>query len=40
MTLCRACGLDFYSVELFERHRVGVHVWRPSDWDEIATVLR
>lgn len=23
--LCRACGEDFASVEMFDRHRVGVH---------------
>jgi hypothetical protein len=25
LNLCSACGADFTSVELFDRHRVGVH---------------
>jgi hypothetical protein len=25
LNLCRACGNDFTSLELFDRHRVGVH---------------
>jgi hypothetical protein len=27
MNLCCACGEDFGSVELFDRHRVGKHVY-------------
>jgi hypothetical protein len=27
MNLCRACGEDFASVNLFDRHRVGVHAY-------------
>jgi hypothetical protein len=27
LNLCRGCGCDFTSVKLFDRHRVGVHVY-------------
>jgi hypothetical protein len=27
LNLCRACGNDFTSVKLFDRHRVGVHAY-------------
>jgi hypothetical protein len=27
VNLCTACGLDFPSVEAFDRHRVGVHAY-------------
>jgi hypothetical protein len=35
VNLCRACGLDFSSVELFARHRVGAHAydWSPERED-------
>jgi hypothetical protein len=29
--LCRSCGQDFNSVELFDRHRVGVHAYTYSE---------
>jgi hypothetical protein len=27
VNLCSSCGLDFGSVDLFDRHRVGVHAY-------------
>jgi hypothetical protein len=27
VNLCRSCGQDFGSVELFDRHRVGTHAY-------------
>jgi len=29
--LCRSCGQDFNSVDLFERHRVGVHEYTHTE---------
>ena len=31
MNLCRSCGEDFGSVELFDRHRVGRHAFTFSE---------
>jgi hypothetical protein len=31
MNLCRGCGEDFASVDLFDRHRVGVHAYTFSE---------
>jgi len=31
LNLCRACGLDFGSVQAFDRHRVGVHEYTYSE---------
>lgn len=31
MNLCRSCSQDFGSVELFDRHRVGVHAYTYSE---------
>jgi hypothetical protein len=31
VNLCRACGQDFGSVSLFDRHRVGVHAHTYSE---------
>lgn len=29
--LCRSCGIDFNSIDLFEQHRVGVHAYTFSE---------
>lgn len=31
MNLCRSCGEDFASVDLFDRHRVGLHAYTLSE---------